>query len=106
MSQYVVVFMTVPDEETAVSIGRRVVEEGLCACCNIVGPIRSIYRWKDKVYDESELLCVLKTRRALFHTLKERVKQLHPYEVPELVALPVEEGLEDYLEWIEEVTVE
>ncbi len=106
MSQYVVVFMTTPDEEVAATIGRQVVEEGLCACCNIVNPIRSIYRWKGRVHDEKEVLCVLKTRSALFESLKKRVKELHPYEVPELVALPIEEGLSEYLGWIDEVTEE
>ncbi len=104
MSQYVVVFMTAPDEEVAARIGRQVIEEGLCACCNILGPIRSIYRWKGRVHDEKEVLCVLKTRTALFEGLKKRVKELHPYQVPEVVALPIEDGLSEYLGWIDEVT--
>ena len=105
MGKYVVVFMTAPDEEVAATIGRSLVEEGLCACCNIVNPVRSIYKWKGRIYDEKELLCVIKTRAELFERLKQRVKQLHPYEVPELISLPIEEGLEEYLSWIEDTTL-
>lgn len=102
--EYIVVFMTAPGEDEAASIGRSLVEEELVACCNIVPNLRSIYRWKGKIFDEQEVLCIMKTKRALFSKLSKRVKELHSYDVPELISLAIDEGSEDYLKWIKEVT--
>lgn len=104
MADYVVVFMTVPDEETGARVGRALVEEGLTACCNIVPKIRSIYKWKGKISDEGEALCIMKTRRELFDKLKERAAALHPYDVPEVIAVDISGGLPEYLKWIEDET--
>lgn len=101
---YVVVFMTAPEPESAAAIGRKAVEEGLAACCSIVPGLRSIYVWKGKTCDEAEALCIFKTRRSLFPPLKKRIKELHAYEVPEIIAVNIEEGLEEYLSWIDEST--
>jgi periplasmic divalent cation tolerance protein len=81
-------------------IARVLVEEGLAACVNIVPSVRSIYRWEGKVEDESESLLVIKTVAGALEGLKTRIRQIHPYEAPELIALPIVEGLEGYLEWI------
>ncbi|MBI5903776.1 MAG: divalent-cation tolerance protein CutA [Deltaproteobacteria bacterium] len=97
---HIIVFMTAPNQEEGAAIGRKAVEEGLAACCNIVPKVRSIYTWKGKVCDEEEALCVFKTRAALFDALKERIKGLHSYEVPEIVAVEISAGLEAYLGWI------
>ena len=96
--------MTAPSEEEGARIGRVLVDEGLSACCNIVPKIRSIYKWKGKVCDESEALCIMKTRREHFDKLKERVVALHPYDVPEVIAVDITDGLSEYLKWIEEET--
>ncbi len=101
---YVVVMVTAPTEEEAASIGRTVVEEGLAACCNIVPRVRSIYTWQDKVCDEDEVLCLMKTRKALFSGLKDRIIELHSYDVPEVISLDIEGGHRDYLSWIDDVT--
>lgn len=100
----IIVFMTAANEDEAAKIGRAAVGEGLAACCNIVPKIRSIYVWKDKLCDEAECLCVFKTRAVLFDRLKKRIKELHSYEVPEIIAVDIKEGLDEYLDWIASVT--
>ncbi len=103
--RYIVALMTAPSEEEGVLIGKKLVSEGLAACCNIVPGVRSIYTWQGKLSDEAEVLCIFKTKKSLFDRLKKRVKELHSYEVPEVIAIGIDEGLEDYLEWIDGVTV-
>src|SRR5512137_107518 len=100
MTSALVVLVTTPSAEVAASIARTLVEEGLAACGNVVPAIRSIYRWEGKVHDEAEALLVLKTERRVLPELKLRLGELHPYQVPELLALPVEDGLAPYLDWI------
>ena len=97
----VVVLVTAPSADAAASLARTLVEEGLAACGNVVPGIRSIYRWEGKVQDDAEALLVLKTERRLVEALKERLPALHPYQVPELLVLPVEGGLGPYLKWVE-----
>ena len=107
MSEISIVFVTAGSEEEAATIGRTLVEEHLAACANIVPRIRSIYRWKGQIYDEQEFLIIIKTRTSHFRMLQERVKKLHSYEVPEIISLPISNGLPQYLEWvIEEVNSE
>jgi periplasmic divalent cation tolerance protein len=100
----IVVFVTTADEENAAAIGRALVEERLAACANLVGPIRSIYRWQDVVEDAAEHLLIIKTRARLFAALEARIKQLHPYQVPEIIAVKIEKGSAQYLDWIHEST--
>jgi periplasmic divalent cation tolerance protein len=100
-----VVFVTAANEESAAAIGRALVEERLAACANLVGPIRSIYRWKDNVEDATEHLLIIKTRASLYAALEKRVKELHSYEVPEIIAVKIESGSPQYLAWIHESTV-
>jgi periplasmic divalent cation tolerance protein len=104
MSDYRVCFVTAPPGEPAAALARALVEERLAACANIIGGIRSIYTWKGKVEDATEDLLVLKTRADLVERLVARVGELHPYEVPECIALELREGLPAYLAWIDEVT--
>lgn len=94
-----VVFMTAPDEEKAAEIARTLVDERMIACANIVPRVRSIYRWEGKICDEPEVLVVMKTATD-FKALEARVKVLHPYTTPELIALDVREGLPAYLDWV------
>ena len=95
-----VVLVTAPTPERAAEIARALVEERLAACGNVVPGLRSIYRWEGKVQDDAEALLLLKTTRARFEALRDRVLALHPYQVPEVIALPVEAGSAKYLEWI------
>jgi periplasmic divalent cation tolerance protein len=95
-----VVLVTAPDAEVGARIGRALVEEGLAACANLVPGIRSIYRWEGAVHDDAEVLLIVKTRAALSAALAARVRALHPYQLPEVVALPVAGGSEPYLDWV------
>lgn len=99
-SRVVVVFVTCPDRRTAERIGRTLVEERLAACANILPGLTSIYRWEGKVCRDPEALVLLKTRRSRFPALARRVRELHPYSVPEVVALPIALGSPDYLAWV------
>jgi len=100
MKDAVVVLITTPTSEAAAEIARALVQEGLAACGNVVPAIRSIYRWAGEIHDDAEALLVLKTERRLVSAMKERLPVLHPYQVPELLVLPVEDGLGPYLDWI------
>lgn len=104
-SEEIAVFITSSGEEEAARIAGYLVGEKLAACVNIIAGIRSVYAWQGKTMDEAEALMIVKTRRSLFNSLKDRVKQLHSYEVPEIIALPIVEGSEDYLKWIRESTL-
>ncbi|PZA06473.1 MULTISPECIES: divalent-cation tolerance protein CutA [unclassified Meiothermus] len=95
-----VVLVTVPDLETARHIGRTLVEEQLAACANIIPGLVSIYRWEGEINEDPELLLLLKTRPERYEELEGRVKQLHPYTLPEIIALPIQHGSIDYLRWI------
>lgn len=103
-SEYIVVFMTAPNADDGARIGKAVVAERLAACCNVVPTLRSIYIWKDKLCDEAEAMCIFKTRSTLFEPLKKRIKELHSYDVPEIIAIEIKDGLPEYLAWIGEGT--
>ncbi|BCB95176.1 divalent-cation tolerance protein CutA [Dissulfurispira thermophila] len=100
----IVVYITTPNEDDAAKIAKALVEQRLAACVNIIGGIRSIYSWQGKIEDDAEVLMIVKTQRCLFKPLKKLVKELHSYTVPELIALSIIEGSEDYLNWLKEVT--
>ncbi len=95
-----VVLTTVGLKEAAEKLGQQLVERRLAACVNIVGPIRSIYRWKSKVQNEQEYLLLIKTTTAHAAELPSAFRGLHPYDLPECVVLPVERGSDEYLAWI------
>ena len=99
-SNFIAVFVTAASQDDAARIARALVEERLAACGNVLGPVRSIYRWQGEVHDEPEVLLVLKTRAGLFESLRRRVAELHTYDVPEIIALPIEAGHGPYLDWI------
>ena len=97
-----VVFVTAPSEAEAARIGRTLVEERLAACANITGQIRSIYRWQDTLEDEPEFLMILKTSEDSLDALIARASELHSYDVPEVIALPIHQGYMPYMNWIAE----
>lgn len=100
----ILVFITAADEDEAGKIAKAVVEERLAGCVNIIRNIRSIYIWQGRTEDEQEVLLIAKTQRELFPALSERIKELHSYTVPEIIAVPVIEGSADYLRWLAEAT--
>jgi len=104
MTDYSIVFITAANEEEAALIGKTLVEERLAGCVNIIRSIRSIYRWQGRIEDEQEVLLIIKTKRNLFERLKDRVKELHSYSVPEIIALPLVEGDAQYLNWLGQET--
>ncbi|MBI2880989.1 MAG: divalent-cation tolerance protein CutA [Candidatus Tectomicrobia bacterium] len=103
MTEYRVVLMTCGGEEEARKIAEALVEENLAACVNVVPGATSIYRWEGKVRRDPEVLLIAKTREKRLRDLESRVKDLHSYTVPEVVALPVVAGSKDYLDWVKEV---
>jgi len=100
VSSYIVVIMTAADKEEAVKIVRNLLSERLIACANIVGPVSSLFRWEGKINEANEFLVFMKSKKRLFKRLSERAKEIHSYQVPEIIALPVIEGLPSYLDWL------
>lgn len=104
-SAYVIVLITAPNQETGRTIARYLVENQLAACVNIIQPIESIYTWEGSVQQEEEVLLIAKSRADLVDSmLVEAVKSVHPYQVPEIIALPIVAGSRSYLDWISSVT--
>jgi periplasmic divalent cation tolerance protein len=89
-----------PDAETAGRIARALVEARLAACVNQLGPAHSTYRWRGAVEEASEITLLIKTTRQRYPALQAQLRQLHPYEVPEILAIPLESGFPDYLSWV------
>ncbi len=100
------VYMTAADEDEAGRIGRALVAERLAACVNVVPGMRSFYRWQGEVRDDREVVVIAKTRETLLDALVARVKELHSYDCPCVVALPIAAGNPDFLAWIEAETAE
>lgn len=101
--QYYLIYITTKDEEEARKIGKTLVVEKLVACVNI-HPIESIYRWGGEIREESEIAMLVKTKAKLVDEVIKRVKELHSYEVPCIVSLPIEKGYPDFLKWINQST--
>jgi periplasmic divalent cation tolerance protein len=97
----IVILSTCPDEASASRIARALVESGLAACVSRLGPVQSTYRWQGALQDEPEVLLLIKTLKDRYAELEVRLKSLHPYEVPEIIALPVAAGGADYLTWLQ-----
>lgn len=101
MTTYIQVQITFPSEASAVATAERLVLKRLAACAQILGPIRSIYVWKGENESCSEILLLAKTRSALFDRLVEEVRDGHPYDCPQIVALPIFAGNDDYMAWLD-----
>ena len=99
---YLIVFCTVPDKETALNISNHLVSEKKAACCNIIPAIDSVYFWENEIQKEEEQLLIMKTRADRFDSLQKRVMELHPYSVPEIIAIPIIHGNPEYLNWVNE----
>jgi periplasmic divalent cation tolerance protein len=100
---YILVLMTAPSTDIAQKIATTLVAEGLAACVNIISPIQSIYTWQGKTNDDTEILLIAKSRAAIFQErLVPAVRSIHPYQVPEISAIPILMGGHDYLQWMDE----
>ena len=97
---YNVVLMTASNKEEVENIVRALLEERLIACANIINPVSSFFWWQGKIEEEKEVLAIMKSRESLFGKLSQRVLELHSYDVPEILALPIIEGSPSYLEWM------
>lgn len=94
------VLCTCPDRDTALGLARRLVEERLAACVNVVDGLTSVYRWKQAIQEEPEALMLIKTSGGRYRDLEAAILKYHPYELPEVIAVQIERGLEGYLSWI------
>lgn len=100
MTDAMLVLTTLPNADAAAEMARSIVEERLAACANLFPALRSIYKWQAKLEDQNEVLVLFKTRQEHFDRLRARILELHPYEVPEVLAIPVEQGYQPYLDWL------
>jgi periplasmic divalent cation tolerance protein len=104
LNQPLLVLTNVPEEALAQSLARALVEEGLAACVNILAPVASVYRWQGQVEHATEIPLLIKTTQARYEDVERVICRAHPYDVPEIVALPIAAGLPAYLEWMREET--
>lgn len=105
MTDYILVFITASSEKEGEKIASSLVKERLAACVNLIRGMKSTFRWKGQISSEQEVFLIAKTKDRLFEKLKRRVMELHSYDVPEILALPILAGFEKYLSWIEEETL-
>ncbi|KPJ63079.1 MAG: hypothetical protein AMS15_01870 [Planctomycetes bacterium DG_23] len=100
-SEFIQVITTIDSEEGARKIAQALVEKRLAGCVQIIGPIRSIYWWKKKIETAQEWLCLIKTRSHLFEKIEKTIRKIHPYETPEILATPITQASQDYLNWLD-----
>jgi len=100
MHEYIQIMTTVDQQEEAEKIAHELLHKRLAACVQIIGPIKSYFWWQDKIEKAAEYLCLIKSRRDLYPTAEEAIKQMHPYEVPEIIAVPIAAGAGGYLQWL------
>jgi len=98
--KYIIVLMTASNKKEAESITHQLLEDRLIACANILGSVSSLFWWKEKIEQENESLVLMKSNEKLFKPLVQRIKELHSYEVPEILAIPIVAGSESYLSWM------
>lgn len=102
--QHCIVLCTAPDPATAEALAQTVVEARLAACVNVLPGVRSVYRWQGAIHADSESLLIIKTRRDRFAALSAALRAQHPYELPEIIAVPLSDGLPAYLAWVDQNT--
>ncbi len=100
MNEFFLVFTTVPDEKIAQKIAKGLIEERLAACVTISASAQSYYRWEGKISKDREYVLFIKTKATLFSKLEKKIQEIHPYEVPEIIAIPILKGSTRYLDWI------
>ncbi len=105
MPAIIQIITTIDDRLKAEEIGRKLVGKRLVACCQISGPIRSIYHWKGNFEETDEWYMIMKTKESLYHPAEEAIRKLHPYEVPEIIAIPVRDASDDYSMWVKRETL-
>jgi len=102
--EYQIILNTCPDHEQAMQMANVLIDEGLAACVNIVPGLTSVYKWQGNKETGTEVLLLIKTRRERYAELESRLASLHPYELPEIISVPIENGLQRYLDWIDNCT--
>jgi periplasmic divalent cation tolerance protein len=100
MTDAVIIFCTCGTHDEALSIANSLIEARLVACVNVLPPVQSIYRWHDKVETAQEILLLIKTTQERFPVVRDRITQLHSYDTPEIIAMPVVDGSDKYLAWL------
>ena len=101
MDAYISIFCTVPSKEIGITIADNLVKGGIAACVNIVPGVTSLYTWKGEFCTDSELLLIIKTREEKFELVRNKISELHPYEVPEIISFAIKNGNNAYLNWID-----
>ncbi len=105
MNRYIQVITTVSKKSDTGKIAKYLIDKRLAACIQIAGPRKSIYRWKGKIETIKEWACIIKTRKNLYKKVEKAIKKIHPYEVPEIIAISIAQGSKDYLKWLFDETV-
>jgi periplasmic divalent cation tolerance protein len=100
MDEVVIVLTNLPDKEAAMRLARELVERRLAACVNVLAQCESVYRWKGAVETAAEVPVLIKTRAGRYSEVEAAIRELHPYELPEIIAVPVRLGLDEYLQWV------
>lgn len=104
MDKVIVILTNLPDREAALRLARELIAQRLAACVNVLAECSSVYRWKGEIENAAEVPVLIKTRAARYAEVEAAIRALHPYELPEIVAVPVERGLEEYLQWVADET--
>ena len=102
---YIQVITTISDKQGAERIAAKLLDKRLAACVQIIGPMKSVYRWRGKIVRSKEWICLIKTKKALYKKVEAAIKKIHPYEVPEIIASPILNGDIGYLKWISTETI-
>lgn len=105
MNSYIQVITTISSKVEAEKISEALIKGRLAACVQIIGPIKSVYRWKGKIENAKEWACLIKTRKTFYKKVESAIRKIHPYEVPEIIAVSIADGSKDYLKWISSETL-
>lgn len=103
-TETLLVHCTCPDSESANRLARQMVEPGLAACVNVIPHLTSVYAWEGNIHEDTEVLLLIKTTAKRYHQLERAILESHPYELPEIIAVPIERGLPGYLDWVDQST--